>query len=47
MSIPGGSVVNDFPVCGIPFRFSRKNEIHKEYLGTGYCKSYYFRLSNG
>ena len=25
-----------FPVCGILFRFSRKNEIHKEYLGTGY-----------
>ena len=31
------SVVNGFPVCGISFRFSRKNEIRKEYLGTGYC----------
>ena len=40
------SFVNGFPVCRIWFRFSRKNEIRKEYLGTGYCK-HYFRLSNG
>ena len=32
------SVVSGFPVCGILFCFSRKNEICKEYLGTGYCK---------
>ena len=44
---PKSSVVNGFLVCRILFRFSRKNEIRKEYLGTGYCKSYYFRLSNG
>ena len=47
LRIPSSSVVNGFPVCGISFRFCRKNEIRKEYLGTGYCKSYYFRLSNG
>ena len=41
------SVVNGFLVCGISFRFGRKNEIRKEYLGTGYSRSYYFRLSNG
>ena len=32
----GTSVVNGFPVCGISFRFGEKNEIRKEYLGTGY-----------
>ena len=47
LTLQSSSVVNGFPVCGISFRFSRKNEIRKEYLGTGYCKSYYFRLSNG
>ena len=30
------SVVNGLPVCGILFRFGRKNEICKEYLGTGF-----------
>ena len=30
------SDVNGFPVYGISFRFGRKNEIRKEYLGTGY-----------
>ena len=30
------SVVNGLPVCGISFRFGRKNEIRKEYLGTGF-----------
>ena len=30
------SVVNGFPVCGISFHFGIKNEIRKEYLGTGY-----------
>ena len=30
------NVVHGFPVCGISFRFGRKNEIRKEYLGTGF-----------
>ena len=30
------SVVNGLPVCGILFRFGRKNEIRKEYLGSGF-----------
>ena len=29
-------VVNGFPLCGILFRFGRKNKIRKEYLGTGF-----------
>ena len=34
------SFVNGFLGCGLSFRFSRRNKIRKEYLGTGYCKSY-------
>ena len=30
------SVVNGLPVSGILFCFGRKNEIRKEYLGTGF-----------
>ena len=30
------SVVNGLPECGISVRFGRKNEIRKEYLGTGF-----------
>ena len=36
LDLPPDSVVNGFPVCGISFRFGEKNEIRKEYLGTGY-----------
>ena len=41
------SVVNGFPVCGISFVLEEKNEILKEYLGTGFGKCYYFGLSYG
>ena len=30
------SVVNGLLVCGISLRFGRKNEIRKEYFGTGF-----------
>ena len=30
------SVVDGLPVSGILFCFGRKNEIRKEYLGTGF-----------
>ena len=41
------AIIGSKAVCGISFRFVRKNEIHKEYLGTGFSRRYYFRLSNG